>query len=156
MRYSMPPQRLFALLALLALVAMLPVRASSQIQNRPDDILVVANKGVPTTKLSVDDVRAMFLKRKVTWDGDLPVVPVHPNAASPLRAEFLKRVIQLSAADETRYWEDQKIKHGIIGPKVFPNPLKAVYMIKGSLSYIQRKDYKDGVVKIVLVLPAAE
>ncbi|MCU0661873.1 MAG: substrate-binding domain-containing protein [Myxococcota bacterium] len=156
MRYATQILKRLALLTLPMLALAIPARAAAQAEGNPDDIMIVANKSVPAKELSIDDVRSMFLKRKLTWDGSYPIVPIHPSLDGALRKEFLKRVINLSSDDEYRYWENQKIRFGVSVPCSFSNNLKAVFMLKGGITYIRRKHYKEGVAKILLTLPHGE
>jgi hypothetical protein len=77
------------------------------------------------------------------------------NAAdAQLRGDFRKRVLNMEPAAEQRHWEDSKVKFGQSEPPIFPNTLKAVFKLKGSVSYVYRKDFKADVAKILLVVPS--
>ena len=53
---------------------------------------------------------------------------------------------------ERSYWQEQKIRKGLMPPATFSNLLMAVFKVNGSVSYVFRSDYKQGVVKILAVL----
>ncbi len=63
-------------------------------------------------------------------------------------------LLMITKAEEDNYWEDQKIRNNMEEPPKFRNVLKAVFHLKGSIGYVYRKDYKEGVVKILTVIPA--
>ncbi|MCP4675326.1 MAG: hypothetical protein GY854_07435 [Deltaproteobacteria bacterium] len=125
-----------------------PARAES-----PGDILIVANKGVAVDSVSVDELKAFFFKQRTSWKKGGKVVPVHAKEGSSLREAFLAKVLSMQLTQEIAFWQEQKIRKGISAPPEFSNTLKAVFKIKGSLSYVFRKDFKEGVVKVILVLP---
>ena len=53
---------------------------------------------------------------------------------------------------ERAYWQEQKIKRGTLPPAAFSSSLRAVFQIKGSVAYVFRSEYKEGVVKVLAVL----
>jgi len=119
----------------------------------PQDLLIVANNGVPVSELSIEEVKAIFLKQRKSWRAGSNAVPIHAKAGSALRGAFVNRVLGMTESEELSYWEGQKIRKGVEGPPEFANPLKAVFRIKGGISYVMRSDYKEGVAKILLVVP---
>ena len=70
-----------------------------------------------------------------------------------LREEFRRRVLEMTADEEQRYWQNQKIVQGKTPPTEFKSSQRAVFSIKGALSYVYRKDLKQNVAKVVLVIP---
>lgn len=141
---------ILSLLAIAAAIALAPRwgRAES-----PDDILVIANKGVAADALSVDEIKSLFTRSRGTWKNGGKVIPVHAKEGSDLRKAFRSRVLRMSLEEEQSFWQDQKIRKGLTPPAEFGNPLKAVFSLSGSVSYVFRRDYRDGVAKILLVLP---
>ncbi|MCP4679591.1 MAG: hypothetical protein GY854_29685 [Deltaproteobacteria bacterium] len=127
---------------------------TSDASNRPMDILIVANKNVKTEKISIGDLRNIFLKDQLSWRAGNKAVPIH-SSSSTLRTEFVKRVLNMDTiSQEKMYWKKQKISHGVAEPPAFSNNLKAVFKLKGSVSYVYRNQYIEGVAKVLLVLPA--
>lgn len=120
-----------------------------------DDILVIANKSVSVGSISKNELRDIFLKKKTSWGRGGQAIPLHAAEGSELRAEFRKRVIAMSRAEEQLYWQQFQIKKGEPQPASFGNTLKAVFKIRGSVSYVYRSQYKEGVAKVLLVLPAS-
>ncbi len=121
--------------------------------DNPEDIFVVANRGVPVNAITLADLKQIFLKQRRQWSGSLKVVPVNSKRNDELRNRFRQALLKITKAEEDNYWEDQKIRNGMKEPPVFSNVLKAVFHLKGSIGYVYRKDYKEGVVKILAVIP---
>ena len=136
-------------LAIALVMSSTPARGDS-----PQDILVVANKGVSVGAISKNELRDIFLKKKTSWAKGGQAIPLHAAEGSELRKEFRRRVMDLSAGEEQRYWQQFQIKSGEPQPASFGNTLKAVFKIRGSVSYVFRSQYKEGVAKVLLVLPA--
>lgn len=122
----------------------------------PDDILIIANKSVHIDRLSLSDVQAYFLKLRQRWPDGNKVVPINAKANREARTAFVTRVMKMQPNKELAYWADQKIRLGQHPPVEFSNPLKAVFKLKGSIGYVFRSQYKEGVVKILAVIPFVE
>ena len=139
---------LLGLVMTAGLLWVLPARAED-----PNDILIVANKSVKASGVPLDEIQEYFLKIRQRWPDGEKVVPIHAKENKPARNEFVKRVMKMSPAKELAYWSDQKIRHGQHPPVEFSNTLKAVFKLRNSIGYVLRRDYKDGVVKILAVIP---
>jgi ABC-type phosphate transport system substrate-binding protein len=120
----------------------------------PNDILVIANNSVPVKSVTVAELQEFFLKDRVYWSGTTKAVPVNAPEGSALRTEFRKRVLQMTANAEKQFWQTRKIKVGVTEPPQFENSMKAVFKLAGAVGYVFRSQYKEGVAKVLLVLPA--
>ncbi len=119
----------------------------------PEDILIVANRKCPVSSVTLNDVRAFFLKQKSAWSAGKRAYPFNAKRGSAIRSEFLRRVLEMDANTETSYWAEAKIMKGMTPPPEFgKNILKAVFKVDYSLGYVFRKDYKEGVVKVLYVI----
>jgi hypothetical protein len=118
------------------------------------DILVVANRSVNAETISVADLRELFLKKRLHHSDGSKAIPVHAPDGSAVRQAFCARVLEMSPAEEARYWQSAKIRSGKAPPPVFGNTLRAIFNMKGSIGYVYRSQYKEGVVKILLEIPA--
>ncbi len=142
-------------LLMLSVLGMLIVLPSSTAHAEgPQDILIIANNSIPLKSISVGELRNIFLKKRTKWNGGLNAVPIHHPRSAKLRQEFNRIVLKMSLQEEKKYWENQKIKKGITPPPAFGKPLRAVFGLKGSVGYIYRSDYLEGVSKIILVIPS--
>jgi len=121
----------------------------------PDDILVIVNKSTALDETTVAELRNIFLKKKSAWHTGASALPVHAQENTVLRKQFRDRLLQMSATAEREYWKNAKIKQALMAPPTFSNTLKAVFKLRGAVSYVFRSDYKEGVAKVVLVLPAS-
>ena len=137
---------------LLLVVAITGLWQSTAAADSPDDILIVANKSVPLNTASNAELKAIFLKQKSRWKNGSKAIPVHAKKGTTLRSDFLKRLLNMEQSRERSYWQEQKIKRGVLPPPAFSNSLRAVFQISGSVSYVFRSDYKEGVAKILAVL----
>jgi ABC-type phosphate transport system substrate-binding protein len=118
---------------------------------RPDDILIITHKSVPISTLSEAELKSIFLKQRQSWQGGMRVVPINAKDGTPLRQKFRSRVMKMDPEKEAKYWQDEKIKKGTVPPAEFSNTLKAVFLVKGAISYVFRKDFNPGLVKIIAV-----
>ena len=152
----MPARRPLPLLvaALIGVLAAGP-RALAAGDGNPQDILVIANTALPLSTVSMGELRNIFLKKKSAWHTGASALPVHAQENTVLRKQFRDRLLQMSATAEREYWKNAKIKQALMEPPDFANTLKAVFKLRGAVSYVFRSDYKDGVAKIVMVLPAS-
>ncbi len=138
----------FAAFLAVALVGSPPATADS-----PQDILVIVNASVKNEKVTRDELKAIFLKKRASWGNGVRAVPVHSNNAA-LRDDFRERLLQMSEGEELRYWQQFQIQKGEAKPVAFGNTLKAVFQLRGAVSYIYRSQYREGATNVILVLPA--
>ena len=118
----------------------------------PDDILVIANNSVGVNQVSIQELRTMFLKQRQNWRSGGKVFPLNAKPGTALRKAFQAKVLGMDATSERAFWQEQGIKKGLSKPSAFSNTLKAVFSVKGSVSYCYRSQYKAGLAKVLLVL----
>jgi hypothetical protein len=134
----------------LAIVTLTAVRSAPRADS-PNDILIIANNSISASSISADELKAIFLKKKGSFAGS-KVVPINAKSGSALRKAFQSRVVEMDENLEANYWEQQKIKTGLTPPVEFAGTVKAVFSVKGSIGYCLRSEYREGVVKVLLVL----
>lgn len=127
--------------------------ACAKASENPQDILIIANKSVKSTGIGLEEIKGFFLKKRKFWPNQLKAVPINQKADSPLRVEFARRVLDMSPMQEKNYWGEMKIRRGEMGIPEFAHVLKATFKLKGSIGYIYRHEYREGVVNVLLVLP---
>ncbi len=115
------------------------------------DLLIIANKSAPASSASRAELKSYFLKKRTSWKGGGRVIPLNAPSGSQLRKAFQSKVLSMSDSEEQEYWKDEGIRRGTQKPAEISNTLKAVYHLRRSVSYVFRKDYKGGVVKILAV-----
>jgi hypothetical protein len=136
------------MLAGLVLIGSSPVAFADS----PNDLLVVANNGVGAQSADASEIRAVFLKSRTALGG-ATVFPLNAKTDSELRAAFRARVLKMTEEKERGYWDDEKIRKGTEPPAEVPATLKAVFSKASAISYVFRKDYKDGTAKILAAFP---
>jgi hypothetical protein len=147
-------ERLATLCLLASAVSLLVILAPGKARAEgPNDILIVANSSVPQGSASLADVRDIFLKRRVTWPSGDKATPVHA-VEGPLREAFCRLVLGMSPAEEKTYWQERQIKYGVAAPPEFGNTLKAVFKLRGAVSYLYRSQFRAGTATVLLVVPA--
>lgn len=151
--WSRRPRLLSMLLLIGTLTLCLRTSSGDETKESPSDILIVVNKASDTGSVSEEEIKNIFLLRRERWSSGQSVVPINAPAQSPLREAFAKRVLGMRVDEEQTYWHRYKIRNGSNPPPEFPNTLKAVFMLKAGVSYIFRSDFKEGVAKVVLVIP---
>jgi ABC-type phosphate transport system substrate-binding protein len=141
-----------ALVVLLLGFALTGAWQSTAHADSPNDILIVANKSVPINSISTAELKSIFLKKKGRWGNGSKAIPIHAKKGTTLRKAFNSRLLNMDQSREQSYWQEQKIRKGLMPPASFSNLLMAVFKVNGSVSYVFRRDYKQGVVKILAVL----
>lgn len=120
--------------------------------NSPDDLLIVGHRSVNADSISVGELRAIFLKQRSRFSAGGKAMPIHAKPGSALRKAFQLKVLAMDASAEKKYWQDQKIKDGSNAPIELSDTLRAVFSMRGGISYCFRKHYKAGTSKILLTL----
>ena len=118
----------------------------------PNDILIIANTKVPLSEISAGELKTMFMKRRQTWRDGSKAIPIHAKDKQ-LRNVFQEKVLGMTEQQEALFWQNQKIKYGTTEPAKFANTQRATFAVKGSVSYVWRRDHKAGVNKVILVVP---
>ena len=148
-----PLRLILPVIVFTAIITTVPTSISASGSANPYDLLIVANRSSKTDSLTVVRVRDYFLKKRYSYSGGEKVVPINAKEKT-LRNAFRKRVLEMSAEEEQRYWQYRMVRSAVDAPPEFGNTLKAAFKLKGGLSYVFRKDYRENVVKIVLEIPA--
>ena len=140
------------ILILLLAAAIIGIGQSTAHAESPNDILIVANNSVKADSVSMAELKAIYLKERTRWKAGGRAIPIHAKEGTVLRRAFLQRLLRMEESRERAYWQEQKIKKGTLPPAAFSSSLRAVFQIKGSVAYVFRSDYKQGVAKVVAVL----
>ena len=125
----------------------------ASVAESPNDIMIIANKGIDTNQITIEELKQIFLGKKSSWKGGDRIVCLNQYASHPIRDAFREKVLNMSAKDEETYWENQKVRKQITPPPELGSIPKAVFKLKNSLSYAYRKDVPANVVKVLLVIP---
>ena len=70
--------------------------------------------GHPTraTKLTTNDVRAIYLKRKLLWSDGQPIIPINREAGSDARELFSERIFGQDSRRLATYWNQRYFEAG--------------------------------------------
>ncbi len=79
---------------------------------------VIGNKNVATEKLDAATTKAVFLGKKVSWDGGGRVV-LAVLKAGPVADEFLQKATEMNAGQFNNYWRRLAMTGGGTAPKSF-------------------------------------
>ncbi|MGH7803918.1 MAG: hypothetical protein ACREQJ_06185 [Candidatus Binatia bacterium] len=60
-----------------------------------------------TTRVGLDDVAQIYLRRRRFWEDGAPIVPLNLAAGKPLRSTFSRTVLRLEVAGLADYWNRQ-------------------------------------------------
>lgn len=138
----------------LALAVALGVASVAVTAESPQDILVVVNEDSEVRSITREELRDVFLRRRLSWRGGERAIPINARENTAIRAVFRERVLSMNSDEETRYWQDQQIRSGKTPPKEFGNPLRVVFKLHDAVGYAFRSEYKKEVGRVVLVIPA--
>ncbi|MCP4601768.1 MAG: hypothetical protein GY847_14835 [Proteobacteria bacterium] len=133
----------------------LSLQSMSARADDPNDIVIFANKSVAVNTITIEKARLLFLKIRKSWKKGGKAIAIHASVGEESRNFFVNAVLNRTISEDQSYWQKQKVMTGETPPPEFKNTLKAVFSIRNSISYCLRKDYLEGVVKILLVIPAA-
>lgn len=134
-------------------VALILASAPAFAQPATRELVVFVNKDVKVDKLTREELKQIFLKKRTTWEGGQRIACINAKDGTPLRDAFRKAVLGLTAAEESQFWQEQKVRGEADEPRSFGDTVKAVFMLKGSVSYAFREDVRGDAVKVFLVLP---
>ena len=117
------------------------LRASSE-----EVLVITARKSAE--KLSIKDLRRIYLKRKVLWKDGSKIVPVNLPSTNNLRKAFSHEILGMGHRELVDYWNEQHFK-GVRPPVVLDSEeaVKAfVKEVEGAVGYISSKNREPGLI----------
>lgn len=105
---------------------------------RAADFVVIAHPSVPATTLSPDDLFAIYLLKKATWQDGTRIVPVNREAGSNARTVFLARILRQPQSALNTYWDRMQFK-GVTPPLIQESDqavLSFVQKVPGAIGYV--------------------
>lgn len=116
-------------------------------------LAVIVSLENPVDRISSEELRAIYLKEKVTWGDGSPIRPIDLEEADPARQIFTQKILNRTVEDLKLYWVkrifsaqgtpplslqgDQQVKESVVSHK-------------GAIGYIRWRNL-DGAVKAVLI-----
>jgi hypothetical protein len=122
---------------LLTLLAGASLRADTE-STASAVLLVIAHGGVPEQYLDIDDLRAVFLRKRLVWSNGQNIIPINYPSGDPIRLEFDRAVLGFSSEESSRYWIDERIRHGTQAPRSIAGEgvlVRVITALPGSISY---------------------
>ena len=110
-------------------------------QSFAQDYKIIVNAANPTSSLTKQQVRDMFLRKVTTWEHGPKILPADLDIAVKVREKFSKEIHGKSAAAVESYWQ-QKIFSG----RGTPPPQKTSE--KEALDYVERNAGAIGYVSV--------
>jgi ABC-type phosphate transport system substrate-binding protein len=111
-------------------------------------LVVVVNKANPAKKLTIVELRRIFMKQSRMWPHAEPMVPVDWDSTSPIREAFSRHVLNRSVREMAEYWVQQSMTQGITPPSTQRSAraiLRFVASVPGAISYVAPADVDDTV-----------
>jgi ABC-type phosphate transport system substrate-binding protein len=136
------------LAVLLALLASAPLRPSTLSSQAAIALVVITNAAVPEHGLDEDALRAVFLRKRLSWSNGQHVVPLNYPAGHPLRVTFDRTVLGFGSEQSARYWIDARIRYGTLAPRTMAVEsilVRVVTQLPGSISYVPAGNTLSGV-----------
>ena len=121
-------------------------------------IAIIANKNLPISKLNENEVRKIFLKKKMFIKGK-KLVPVNLDADSKVRQLFQKYILKMDNEDYSLYW-NKKYFNGIKPPIVLSSQeavIKFIKKVNNSIGYVELEKVKgEKNIKILKIFDLGE
>ena len=121
-------------------------------------IAIIANKNLPISKLNENEVRKIFLKKKMFIKGK-KIVPVNLDADSKVRQLFQKYILKMDNEDYSLYW-NKKYFNGIKPPIVLSSQeavIKFIKKVNNSIGYVELEKVKgEKNIKILKIFDLGE
>jgi hypothetical protein len=122
---------------LLTLLAGASLRAAAE-STSSAVLLVIVHGGVPDQQLDIDDLRAVFMRKRLVWSNGQNIIPINYPSGDPIRLAFDRAVLGFSSDESSRYWIDERIRHGTQAPRSIAGEgvlVRVVSALPGSISY---------------------
>ncbi len=104
-----------------------------------EKITFVVHAENPATRLSADEIRDYYLKRRGQWPDGTPVRFIDWEEGHSLRGAFLGQVVKKSPRELELYWIGEKLYRGNSAPIKVATPemvLAFVSRLAGAIGYI--------------------
>ena len=105
------------------------------------EIVVIINKAQKKEKMSINEVRNIFLKKNTDWN------PVDRKIRTDEKKDFLRVFIQMEIKKWLDYWIEQKVVEGNSPPIAYKNDytvIKFVSAKKDGIAYLYKKNLSKG------------
>lgn len=145
---SHPWRRTVAALPLLAAVCGIGGFQPAAWSQAPTRLVVISQINVSEKQLSIDDLRAIFLRKRLVWSGGQNIVPINQPTGSPVRLVFDRTVLGFNADQVARFWIDARIRGGTQAPRSVAGDAMIANVVKvlpGCIGYVPAEQVNAGV-----------
>ena len=114
------------------------------------EVVVIANKNVPDSQLTKDDVKAIFLGEKTKWSNDTKISFVVLKTPDD-QEKFMKEYVGKSSSQFNNFWKQQVFTGKGKMPETFDDVkalLDYVARTDGAVAYISSDSPADNVKKV--------
>jgi ABC-type phosphate transport system substrate-binding protein len=105
--------------------------------------------------LTVEEVRAIYLKQKRFWNDGQPIVPINLEAGSEARERFSESVFGQDSRRLAAYWNQRYFEEGGFPPATLASQEAVTRFVAGNanaIGYVTHDEVGD-TVAVALVLP---
>jgi ABC-type phosphate transport system substrate-binding protein len=109
------------------------------------EILIIANKDVSETSLSPQEIREIFLGKRVLWS-DNSRIRFAASGDPKIHELFLEQYIRLSQADWKTYWKRMVFTGRGLPPQMIPTEAEIIEFVsktKGSVGYVSSEGIQE-------------
>jgi hypothetical protein len=102
-------------------------------------LAVITSIGLGETQLGIDDLRAIFLRKRLVWSNGKHIVPLNQPTGSSVRLAFDSSVLGFSPEQVSRFWIDARIRSGTEAPRTVAGDAMIVNVVKllpGCIGYV--------------------
>lgn len=120
-----------------------------------EDIAVIANSHFPINKVNRSILKKVYLGKKVN-EGRLKIVPIDYQDNSPVRRDFIGKLLISTVGKYQAYWLKQVFREGRTPPRSVQDTrmmIDAVRKTKGAIGYLYVSDLqkKQGIKVLYLM-----
>lgn len=102
------------------------------------EVMIVSNKTVPNSSISKQDIKDIFLGKKLYWEDNTRII-VATMTQSEANTTFLKTYLNQTAKQYDSYWEKKLFTGDKNAPKRFKTPklmLEYIASTPGSIGFL--------------------
>jgi ABC-type phosphate transport system substrate-binding protein len=104
-----------------------------------DGFVVVTHSGVQGTTISLETLRAIYLKEVIQWGDHTSIRPVDQSSHSPIRQAFSERVLGRSLGQLQLFWRNRLAVDRVMPPPIKPSDAEVLAFVarnKGAIGYV--------------------
>lgn len=116
--------------------------------NPPRGLVVIVNKSNRIESLSADKIKVIYLRKISRWPWGAEIVPVDLPEKAPLRAIFLKSILNTTPHELEVYWIDQMVSRSLTPPLQVATDRAAKALVAatpGAVAYISQSEVDESV-----------